>query len=180
MLSYLEGMNATTTKALARRPNRDVHIRWMIRRDAEQVVKISRSTDMPLSPRLLVKHLRDLATIGMVAEVGDKVVGFMVYHLARKRLEVAFLAVDPMWQRQGVGTAMVDRLISKLAARRRTGLRLDLGERNVVGQVWLRGRGFRAVGWDRDDEVIRFEWTLKGGEDEDGAVSFDDLGVGVS
>lgn len=151
-LTWLDSTSATVTRGLEAKP----HVRWMIRRDMDEVLEISQSTDAPLDAESLADSLRGLNKIGMVVEVGEKVVGFMLYELHNDRLHVTRLAVHPLWQRLGLGGLMVDKLMSKLSERRRTRITLDVNERNVTGQIWLRGRGFLAVRCDSEAETIRF------------------------
>lgn len=151
-LTWLDSTSATVTRGLEAKP----HVRWLIRRDTDEVLFISYATDRPLTRETLADSLRGLNRIGMVVEVGEKVVGFMLYELHNDRLHVTHLAVHPLWQRVGIGAAMVEKLMSKLSERRRTRITLDVNERNVTGQIWLRGRGFLAVRCDSEAETIRF------------------------
>ncbi len=66
-----------------------VHIRWMIRRDMPEVLDIERqSFEFPWSEDDFVRCLRQRNCIGMVAEHGDRVVGFMIYELHKTRLHI--------------------------------------------------------------------------------------------
>ena len=136
-------------------------VRWMVRRDLPEVLRIEgRSFPEPWSEEDFLTTLRERNTIGMAAEVrglfGDgpeQVAGYVVYELAEDRLRVLNLAVAPEWRRAGVGTALVDRLKSKLGAHRRNRVELVVSELNLPAQVWLRRRKFLA------EEVIRGHFT---------------------
>ena len=59
-----------------------VHIRWMIRRDMAEVLAIEAdSFEYPWSEDDFIRCLRQRNVIGMVAELDDRIVGFMVYEL---------------------------------------------------------------------------------------------------
>ena len=66
-----------------------VHIRWMIRRDMSDVLSIeNESFEFPWSEQDFIRCLRQRNCIGMVAEVDDQIVGFMIYELHKTRLHL--------------------------------------------------------------------------------------------
>jgi ribosomal-protein-alanine N-acetyltransferase len=123
-----------------------VHIRWMIRRDMERVLDIEQgSFEFPWSEDEFVRCLRQRNCIGMVAEQGDRVLGFMIYELHKTRLHILNFAVDQSRRRQGVGVQMVQKLVSKLSSQRRTRLSLEVRETNLAAQLFFQKAGFRAT-----------------------------------
>jgi ribosomal-protein-alanine N-acetyltransferase len=89
-----------------------------------------------------LQALRDIKTIGCVAEIDREIVGFMIYELHGKYLHVINFAVDPGQQRAGVGTAMVDRLKAKLSQQKRDSLTVAIREHNLNGQLFFQSCGF--------------------------------------
>lgn len=138
--------------AMTHSPTRlDVHIRWMIRRDMEQVLSIERSAfEFPWSEEDFVSCLRRRNCIGMVAERGEQVLGFMIYELHKTRLHLLNFSVDAEYRRQGVGSQMVEKLVGKLSSQRRTRLSLEVRETNLDAQLFFKGSGFRATSVLRD------------------------------
>jgi ribosomal-protein-alanine N-acetyltransferase len=68
------GMNATAKLQLP------VHIRWMIRRDMPEVLHTEQGAfEYAWTEEDFLRCLRQRNCIGMVAEQGEKVVGFMIY-----------------------------------------------------------------------------------------------------
>ena len=66
-----------------------IQLRWMIRRDMPEVLAIEQEAfEFPWSDEDFTRCLRQRNCIGMVAEVGDSVVAFMIYELHRTRLHV--------------------------------------------------------------------------------------------
>src|SRR6201993_4429979 len=93
-----------------------VHIRWMIRRDMPEVLQTEQeSFAFAWTEEDFLRCLRQRNCIGMVAEHGEKVVGFMIYELHKNKLHILNFAVCPSWRRMLVGTQMVAKLISKLS-----------------------------------------------------------------
>src|SRR5262249_16025195 len=92
-----------------------------------------------------LRCLRQRNCIGMVAEHGEKVVGFMIYELHKNKLHILNFAVHPAWRRLAVGAQMVGKLISKLSSHRRTRITLEVRETNLPAQLFFSRQAFRAV-----------------------------------
>ena len=123
-----------------------VHIRWMIRRDMPEVLQTEQeSFEYPWTEEDFLRCLRQRNCIGMVAEQGEKVVGFMIYELHKSKLHILNFAVHPSWRRMAVGCQMVAKLVSKLSSHRRTRITLEVRETNLQAQLFFRSRDFRAV-----------------------------------
>jgi ribosomal-protein-alanine N-acetyltransferase len=134
-----------TSKAQVR-----VHIRWMIRRDMPEVLGIEHAGfDYPWCEEEFLRVLRQRNCIGMVAELGERVVGFMIYELHKNKLNVLDFAVHSEFRRQGIGQQMVEKLVGKLSSHRRTRIVLNVRETNLAGQLFFRGQSFKAI------EVLR-------------------------
>lgn len=128
-----------------------VHIRWMIRRDMPEVLQTEQeSFDHPWTEEDFLRCLRQRNCIGMVAEQGEKVVGFMIYELHKAKLHILNFAVHPDFRRSSVGNQMVAKLISKLSSHRRTRITLEVRETNLYAQLFFRAQGFKAVRVLRD------------------------------
>jgi [ribosomal protein S18]-alanine N-acetyltransferase len=127
-----------------------VHIRWMIRRDMPEALAIEHASfEYPWCEEEFLRVLRQRNYIGMVAEHGDRIVGFMVYELHRKRLHVLDFATHPEFRRQGIGRQMIQKLVSKLSDIRRRQITLHCRESAIDTQIFLRSCGFLAT------EVVR-------------------------
>ena len=123
-----------------------VHIRWMIRRDMPEVLQTEQeSFEFAWTEEDFLRCLRQRNCIGMVAEQGEKVVGFMIYELHKAKLHILNFAVHPACRRHGVGAQMVAKLISKLSSHRRTRITLEVRETNLPAQLFFRHEGFKAL-----------------------------------
>jgi len=141
-----------------------VHIRWMIRRDMPEVLQIeTESFEFPWCEEDFIRCLQQRNCIGMVAEINDRVVGFMIYELHRTRLHVLNFAVSAAYRRRGVGSQMVTKLVSKLSHQRRTRIMLEVRETNLPAQVFFRTHDFRAVSVLRDfyDDTPEDAYTME-------------------
>lgn len=130
------------------------HVRWMIRRDMEHVLGIERASfGSPWTERDFQLMLKQRNNIGMICESPrrgiDRPVGFMVYELCQSELIIRNFAVHPDWRHQGVGTAMIDKLKTKLSATRRGKASVSITETNLDGQLFFKQCGFIAT------EIVR-------------------------
>ncbi|VTS00303.1 ribosomal protein S18-alanine N-acetyltransferase [Tuwongella immobilis] len=123
-----------------------VHIRWMIRRDMPEVLQIEQeSFDFAWTEEDFLRCLRQRNCIGMVAEHGEKVVGFMIYELHKNKLHILNFAVNAQFRRSGIGSQMVAKLIGKLSSHRRTRITLAVRETNLAAQLFFRTQEFKAL-----------------------------------
>src|SRR2546428_6318228 len=123
-----------------------VHIRWMIRRDMPEVLQAEQeSFEFAWTEEDFLRCLRQRNCIGMVAEQGEKVIGFMIYELHKSKLHILNFAVGPAYRRCGVGGQMVAKLNSKLSNQRRTRISLEVRETNLAAQLFFRSQDFRAT-----------------------------------
>jgi ribosomal-protein-alanine N-acetyltransferase len=121
-------------------------IRWMIKRDAPEVLDIeTASFEFPWQDYEFAECLHPRNHIGMVAGYEDKVIGFMIYELYGDGIHILNFAVHPDWRRQGVGKQIVSKLIAKLSARRFKEIVLEVRETNLPAQLFFRECGFKAI-----------------------------------
>jgi ribosomal-protein-alanine N-acetyltransferase len=73
------------------------------------------------------------------------IVGYMAYDWTRTKLTLLNFGVDYRFRREGVGTAMIEKLKSKLSAEQKTRIVLHVRETNLPAQLFFRAMGFRAV-----------------------------------
>jgi len=123
-----------------------VHVRWMIRRDMPEVVAIEQEAfEFPWSEEDFTHCLRQRNCIGMVAEMADSVVAFMIYELHRTKLHMLNFAVRRSHRRLSIGTRMMQKLVAKLTPDRRGRIVLEVRETNLPAQLFFRSLGFRAT-----------------------------------
>ena len=121
-------------------------VRWMIRRDLPSVLAIeAKSFEFPWSEEAFLRSLSRRNCIGLVAEAGEELVGYVIYELERVRLHVLNLAIQPEARRSGVGTLLISHLVSKLSPTRRRRIGLEVRETNLAAQLFFRSLGFRAT-----------------------------------
>lgn len=154
------------------------HVRWLIRRDMPDIVEIeSESFDHPWSEEEFTRQLRHRNVIAMVAEVGGRVLGYMVYELHNTQIVLLNFAVDRACRRRGVGRAMAEKLMGKLHHHRRTRIVADVRETNLAAQLFFRSLGWQCISIvpdayeDVDEPAYRFVYRVNSAAEAAGRVS---------
>ncbi len=145
-------------------------IRWLIRRDMESVLAIERSSfQYPWTEEDFRCCFRQRNVIGLVVEINDRIVGFMIYELLPTQLHVLNFAVAIWNRRLDVGTLMLKKLKAKLSEQRRTEIILEVKESNLAAQLFFRSQGLSATGIlhehyeDTNEDAYCFRWVLASG-----------------
>jgi ribosomal-protein-alanine N-acetyltransferase len=85
-------------------------------------------------------------SFGLVAEVDQAVVGYLVAREAGGSGEILNLAVDPSYRRGGIARALLDAGLAALRRRGAEEIFLEVRESNFAAQALYLGAGFRPVG----------------------------------
>jgi len=135
-------------------------IRWRIGRDDRDILRIDERCYLDrLTHTSLAAMLRDRNVIAVVAEDRGHVLGYCIYRLGGFVIEILRLGVDPRERRNGVGTALIDRLKSKLMNQRRDTITIETPGVSLAAQLFLSKAGFTAEA--RPGDVIRFTFDLE-------------------
>jgi ribosomal-protein-alanine N-acetyltransferase len=126
------------------------HIRWMIRRDMPEVLQIEQDSGGLWFEEDFLRCLRIRNCIGLVAEYGEHVIGFVIYELNKNSIRLVALRVSPEFQRRGVGHQFIARLIDKLSMHRRRCIVAEVPETNLDAQLFFKSQGLRAARVDRE------------------------------
>lgn len=121
--------------------------RWMLTKDLDAVAAIElRSNEFYISREDLIKLLRRRSVVAMVAVEGDldegQVVGFMIYELMNRRINLIDIAVHYKYRGVGIGAQLIERLKGKLSVKRRTKITAEIRESNLDTQLFLKKQAF--------------------------------------
>ena len=117
----------------------------------------------------MIDFLRGRSHIGMVAEDGERILGYMLYALSNKNLDLVSLAVHPKHRHKQIGRQMIERLIDKLSCQRREVVATRVRETNLDAQKFFSACGFKVVEIERepfdesDEDGYRMEYRLREG-----------------
>lgn len=125
-----------------------VYCRWMIAFDLPRVLEIERASFEAdyWKENDFRQALRCQSVIGMVAEQEQDILGYTLYELHKKSVDILNFAVDPRRRREGVGTILINKLKYKLLSHRRQKLTAITPESSLLMLQFLRAHRFRAKG----------------------------------
>jgi len=137
----------------------DTHIRWMTRRDYEEVLYVdARCYEDPLTYTELIRTLRNNSVISVVLEQDDEILGYCIYELSAGAIKIIRFGVEPKHRRCGVATALLQRLKDKLSNQRRNTIAVIVSGQAIQAQLCLARCGF--VAEPQPFDLIRFTYTI--------------------
>ncbi len=144
----------------------DITLRWMIGGDLTSVCEIDEAShEVAWDTNDFLECLRGRTSMGVVATLSDRVVGYVVYELFDAYLMALRFAVHPCYRRCQVGTSLLGWLMSRVDYDSpRKAIYFLLPERAVDAQLFLRDFGFSCVEIKRRkdaDSDYLFRWSAK-------------------
>jgi ribosomal-protein-alanine N-acetyltransferase len=147
----------------------------------------------PWREKDFLRSLQQRNCIGMVAEWREQIVGYMIYHLQKKSLELLNFAVRRDDWRLGIGKELMTKLKGKTAPKRRHKLTMTIWDANINAHLFFKAMGFTAMDivplinshegylmeWDchadqlssmyerRKKERMQLLWPIQGGKEEE-------------
>lgn len=123
-------------------------IRLAIQRDIPSLIEIERAgreSGCAWTNAKFFHAIQQRSTTGLVAEVGERVVGLMLYQLQRDHYRLRYLCVHPEFRRCNVACMLTDRLKKQLSSQSRTQIKMVVRETQLSLQLFLRSQGFVAT-----------------------------------
>lgn len=142
----------------------NIHLRWMIRRDLQSVLRIeSMYNPEPWVESDVIYFLSQQNAIALVFEDDFEVLGFMFYWVNNRSFLIEKLVVQGEYRRRGIGTEFLNRLKKKTSPHVRRKVVHACDEANLPGQLFLKANGFEATTVIRDyhetgRDAYRFEY----------------------
>jgi ribosomal-protein-alanine N-acetyltransferase len=126
-------------------------IRSMVERDVERVAELeAHAFGSPWEAATFRRLLGRSGAELLVVEVRGELVGYAVLWCILDQGELANIAVDPGWQRRGIGSRLLERVLQRARERGVRDLFLEVRESNGVARELYGRRGFLQIGVRRD------------------------------
>lgn len=123
----------------------DVLVRWVIRRDLEQVADIEhRCFSDPWTKKTFLDYIQKNRCFGCVAVIDSQVLGYIFYEVKRNKVEIDSIAVDPEFHRKGIGTMLLAKIRASTNHRNKDFVTV-VKESNLAALAFFRDAGFIAI-----------------------------------
>jgi ribosomal-protein-alanine N-acetyltransferase len=124
----------------------DVSFRCLItERDMPGVMTIENSSfEEPIGEQEMINYLKRRTVIGMIAEKDSLILGFTIYCLGKKAIQLYRLAIAEECRREKIGSKIVQLVKTKLSFQRRTFVFANVPESNLGAQLFFKSAGFKA------------------------------------
>jgi len=119
--------------------------------DAQAIAEMSRDLierglGWSWTPQRVARHIRNRDTTTLVACDGSRIIGFAIMYFGDEHAHLNLLAVDPMYQRTGIGRRMLDWLKTSCLIAGIAVVYLELRANNRAGREFYAGYGFEETG----------------------------------
>lgn len=149
-----------------------MHIRWMIRRDLDDVVAIERETrEEPWDKQHIIETLHKRNCIGMTVEHNEEVVGYIIYDLHKAFLDVFRYGVKYMDvpARACVFRAIAHKLHSKTSEFGRRRVHINVVDdfdfcKVLIQERFIMDRGVATYYWDYLDSPTDKQFSEMSGD----------------
>lgn len=115
--------------------------------DLDEIMTIERdSFSYPWSPRFFLQELRVPCARSLLAVLGGKTVGYIVYWLLPSEVDIHNLAVHPTYRRQGIGMSLLQGVVEEAKRNGAGKVTLEVRKSNEAAQRLYHSLGFVARG----------------------------------
>ena len=135
----------------------EVQVRWMKREDSDDVSVIRNSCSIKSN---LDRFLSSPSFIAKVAEVGDKLAGFLLYSNKGLEIRIKELSVLPEFGLNSVGAAMLGHLISKPEFKSKI-IHAFIPEQFLEAHLLFKNMGFMAKSIEKSSKGCSYRFVLE-------------------
>ena len=115
--------------------------------DLDEIMTIERASfSYPWSPRFFLQELRVPCARSLLAVLGGKTVGYIVYWLLPSEVDIHNLAVRPTYRRQGIGRSLLQGVVEEAKRNGASKVTLEVRKSNEAAQRLYHFLGFVARG----------------------------------
>lgn len=124
-----------------------LYLRRMNPSDLDEVIAIERdSFSYPWSYRFFLQELKVSCARSLLAVLGGKTVGYIIYWLLPSEVDIHNLAVNPVYRRRGIGRFLLEAVLDEARQNACGRVTLEVRKSNAAAQRLYQSLGFVAQG----------------------------------
>ncbi|HXV79170.1 MAG TPA: ribosomal protein S18-alanine N-acetyltransferase [Candidatus Binatia bacterium] len=117
--------------------------RPMVPADLNEVMAVERTSFRhPWSSNFFLEELQVACARSILAQVNDRIVGYILFWLLPEEIDVHNIAVHPGFRRQGIGQTLLRQVIEQAQRRDSSRVTLEVRVSNVAAQKLYESVGF--------------------------------------
>jgi ribosomal-protein-alanine N-acetyltransferase len=115
--------------------------------DLADIIEIERASfAYPWSSSFFLQELKVTCARSLLALVGERPIGYIIYWMLPREIDIHNLAVHPAYRRRGIGKALLEAVINQARREDVTRVTLEVRKSNVAAQKLYHSLGFLANG----------------------------------
>lgn len=115
----------------------------MVPADLNEVMAVERTSFRhPWSSNFFLEELQVACARSILAQVNDRIVGYILFWLLPEEIDVHNIAVHPGFRRQGIGQTLLRQVIEQAQRRDSSRVTLEVRVSNVAAQKLYESVGF--------------------------------------
>lgn len=124
-----------------------VRIDWILSNHLDEICKIEKeSFNDPWTKDDFFQTLHnETKNRGLAAFENNHVIGYLIYKSRLNQLQILNFAIQAKYRCQGVGTELLNELISKSKEQKKKYITIKICETELKSQLYLKNRSFKAV-----------------------------------
>jgi ribosomal-protein-alanine N-acetyltransferase len=124
-----------------------LRLRPMNTSDLTNVLEIERASfTYPWSNNFFLQELQVSYAHSLLATIGEKSVGYVIYWLLPREIDIHNLAVHPAYRRRGIGGALLETVVEEARRQGVSRVTLEVRKSNEAAQKLYHALGFSAKG----------------------------------
>ncbi len=128
-------------------PEAGVHLRQMDPSDLDEIMSIEKASfSYPWSAKFFLQELRVPCARSLLAVLGGRIVGYIIYWLLPSEVDIHNLAVHPAYRHRGIGRSLLQAVIDEARDHRSSRITLEVRKSNEAAQRLYQSLGFAARG----------------------------------
>lgn len=137
---------------MSARRTRSIDLVPAVAADAAAVAEMSRDLieaglGWSWSRQRVARAISDAETMVLTSRHGGRMIGFAIMEFGDEKAHLSLLAVNPGYQREGIGSRMFEWLKESALTAGIVIVKLELRATNVAAQQFYRSLGFEEAGW---------------------------------
>lgn len=122
-----------------------INIRPFKPSDLKGVMKVEKASfPSPWEEKDFQRAMKDHKNVGMVAEVQDEIVGYLIYRLEKDECTITSIAVLPQLRRKGIGKALFNKLLL-MSSKPHRSIELTASDANLEAHLFFKHLNFKAT-----------------------------------